>query len=73
MNAMPRTVLLSVFCCIVLLLSSRGASTPVAVQGTQKVWLIPTRRPQVRVTVTGGCPSTVSRYKDVQNPGGGLT
>ena len=70
MTAKPRTVLLSVLCCIVLLLPSCGASTPV--QGSQKVWLIPARRPQVRVTVTGGCPSNVSRYKDVQNPGGAL-
>ena len=68
MNARPQTILLTVLCCIVICLSSCGASTPV--QGSQKVWFIPPRQPRVRVTVTGGCPSNISRYKDVQDVAG---
>lgn len=50
----------------VLALAACGASGP-------SVWHIPTRHPQIRVTLRSGCPPAIVGYHDVKNPGGGLS
>jgi hypothetical protein len=64
---MRRTASLSALVSVALVVSSCGGLT--SQRGSMEVWLIPARQPRVRVTVTRGCPTSVSRYRDVQDPG----
>jgi hypothetical protein len=66
---MRRVAMSAAILSIALIFFSCGG--PIPGRGPVRVWLIPTRQPQVRVTLTRGCPVSISRYQDVRNAGVG--